>query len=310
MLLPAAGDDLRRVVALAERAVAVGPKPPHPDNAYLQFLAGLCAYRQGHPREAIPPLQEATAKLPNRAGPRLVLAMAQFRSGSPAAARKSLAAAVAAYNWEETHADHPTVWVSHVLRREAEAMILPDLPAFLRGQHQPRDNDERLALLGVCQSRGLYGAAVRLYADAFAADPYLADGLTSDCIRRAAIEQQPANRLEVLNSEGRLLAARCAALAGCGLGSDAPESDGAVRTRWRRQARDWLRVDLAVWTSPPAGRSPAARALAKEMLTLWQDDPDLTRLRDPDPLKDLSAGEQQDWAAFWNDVRLVLRAAG
>ena len=42
-------------------------------------------------------------------------------------------------------------WICHVLRREAEAMILPDLPAFLGGNYQPRDNDERLALLGVCQ---------------------------------------------------------------------------------------------------------------------------------------------------------------
>jgi hypothetical protein len=39
-------------------------------------------------------------------------------------------------------------WVFHVLRRKAEAMIVPILPAFLDGKYQPRDNDERLALLG------------------------------------------------------------------------------------------------------------------------------------------------------------------
>jgi serine/threonine-protein kinase len=38
-----------------------------------------------------------------------------------------------------------------VLRREAEALILPNLPACLRGDYQPQDNDERLALVGVCQ---------------------------------------------------------------------------------------------------------------------------------------------------------------
>ena len=57
--------------------------------------------------QAVPLLQESAALLPNRAGPRLVLAMAQFRSGSPAEARQTLAAAVRAYNWMESQADHP-----------------------------------------------------------------------------------------------------------------------------------------------------------------------------------------------------------
>ena len=90
-------------------------------------------YRQGRPQQAVPLLEESAALLPNRAGPRLALAMAQFQSGCPAEARKTLAAAVRAYNWMEPQADHPTAWVSHVLRREAEALILPNLPAFLRG---------------------------------------------------------------------------------------------------------------------------------------------------------------------------------
>ena len=112
----------------------------------------------------MPLLQESAALLPNRAGPRLALAMAQFQSGCPAEARKTLAAAVRAYNWMESQADHPTAWVSHVLRREAEALILPNLPAFLRGEYQPQDNDERLALVGTCQSQGRYacrGAVIR-----------------------------------------------------------------------------------------------------------------------------------------------------
>ena len=41
-------------------------------------------------------------------------------------------------------------WILHVLRREAEGLILPDLPAFLEGTYQPRSNDERFALLGAC----------------------------------------------------------------------------------------------------------------------------------------------------------------
>jgi serine/threonine-protein kinase len=307
LLLPASGDDLRRLVALAQSAIAAGPKAPHPDNAYLQFLAGLSAYREGRFDEAIPPLREAAEKLPNRAGPRLVLAMAEFQAGLRAAARRSLARAVAACNWEESHADHPTMWVNHILRREAEDLILPGLAAFVRGQREPADNDERIAMLGVCQARGLFGTAARFYAAAFAADPSLAAGLTSDCIRRAALEGQPVNRLEVLNSDGRLLAARCAAMVGCGVGADASQCDDAQRKQWRGQALIWLREDLVAWNELRSNGAPAFRALAREMLTMWQEDPDLSRLRDPDALKNLEAAEQRDWAAFWNDVGFALR---
>ncbi len=176
-------------------------------------------------------LREAAALLPNRAGPRLALALAQFQSGSPAEARKSLSAAVGAYNWMESQADHTTAWVSRVLRREAEEMILPDLPAFLRGEHQPRDNDERLALVGVCQYQGRYRAAARLYAEAFAADPGLADNLTTECRYRSLREEPFYERVESVNTEGRYLAARCAALAGCGRGKDAAKLSDAERAR-------------------------------------------------------------------------------
>jgi eukaryotic-like serine/threonine-protein kinase len=32
--------------------------------------------------------------------------------------------------------------VSHALRREAQALITPNLPAFLDRKYQPQDNDE------------------------------------------------------------------------------------------------------------------------------------------------------------------------
>jgi serine/threonine-protein kinase len=251
-------------------------------------------------------LQESAAKLPNRAGPRLVLAMAQFQSGSTKEARKTLAAAVRTYNWKESQADHPTAWVSHVLRREAEAMILPKLPAFLQGEYQPQDNDERLALLGICQFRGRYGAAARLYADAFAADPDLAGDLTTDCLQRAAREERPIDRIEALNTECRYLAARCAALAGCGQGKDGAKLNEAERTRWRKQAREWLQADLAVWAKTLDSGSGVARDLAKKMLTHWQVDPDLAGLREPNALIELSAGERRECLALWNEVGAVL----
>ncbi len=270
-------------------------------------MKGLAKYRQGRPQEAVPLLEESAALLPNRAGPRLALAMAQFRSGCPAEARKTLAAAVRAYNWMESQADHPTAWVSHVLRREAEALILPDLPAFLRGEYEPQDNDERLALVGTCQSQGRYHTAARLYAAAFTADPDLADNLTTECRYRSTEEEPFYERVESVNTEARYLAARCAALAGCGLGRDGAGLSRAERARWRKQARAWLRADLALWGKTLDSGSEQDLGLARRMLTHWQVEPDLAGIRDLKALDEASAEERNDCFALWDEVGAVLR---
>src|SRR5262249_22003379 len=148
-------------------------------------------------------------------------AMAQHAQGQKEQARNALAKAIVAFDWSAAQADSRDVWINHVLRREAEALILPNLPAFLQGEYQPLDNDERLALVGICQFQGRYLAAARLYADAFATDPALAEDLTSACRSRAALgDRHRVGRIEELAIQCRYPAARCAALAGCGLGVD------------------------------------------------------------------------------------------
>jgi serine/threonine-protein kinase len=232
--------------------------------------------------------------------------MAQFRSGAPKEARQTLAAAVAAYDWKQFQDDFPSVWTSHLLRREAEAMILPNLSAFLQGKHQPQDIDERLALLAICQVQGLYGACAQLYADAFAADSGFAEASTAECLRRARMEKVRYDRIIVLKTEPRYLAARCAALAACGFGEDGPRLNDAERTQWRRQAREWLRADLAAWTKTLESDSEPSRDLAKEMLTLWLVEPDVARLREPGALINLPTQERQEWTSLWGEVRLAL----
>ena len=286
--------------------MAAASKTAEPDNGYVQFVKGLAEYRLGRVEEAVPLLRAAAQKIPSRPGPRLVLAMAQFRTGSPKEARKTLAAAVATYDWKQLPDDTASVWTSHVLRREAEAMILPNLRSFLQGKHQPQDGDERLALLAICQVQGLYGVCAQLYADAFAADPGFAEAATADCLRRATIAKGRHDRIEVLKTEPRYLAARCAALAGCGLGEDVPRLSDAERTNWRRQAREWLRADLAAWATTLESDSQASRELAKEMLTLWLVEPDVARLREPGALINLPTEEREEWTSLWGEVRLAL----
>jgi serine/threonine-protein kinase len=312
LLLPDSGDEFRLAIELADRAVAAGESSRDTGNPYLLFVKGLAEYRQARLEQAVPLLEEAAARLPNRAGPRLVLAMAQFQSGSTNEARHTLAAAVRNYNWNAAQADHTTVWVSHVLRREAEAMILPNLSAFLHGQYQPKDNDERLALLGICQFQRRSSATARLYADAFTADPGLADELTAECLRRAMQGNESiANRIEALNTACRYQAARSAAMAGCGLGADGAQLSEADRTHWRKQAREWLRADLRVWSTTLDSDSQLDRDLAKKILAHWQADSDLAGLRDPGALETLSAEERAACVSLWKEVdALISRRAG
>ena len=305
LLLPGTQDELRRAAALADCAVTAKGSTLPWIYRYFLFAKGLADYRQGRLDSAIDIMKRETSNVLGPV-PQLILAMAEHRQGQQKQARKTLASAILAFDWRATEADSRDVWICHIFRREAESMILPNLPAFLRGEYQPVDNDERLALVGFSQSQGLFHAAARLYADAFATDPALAERLASDCRSRAALgDNQPVGRLEELATECRYPAARCAALAGCGRGEDGAKLTEAERARWRRKAREWLRADLAVWAKTLDGGSGAARALVRKMLTQWQIDPDLAGLREESVLAKLPADERKDCLALWKEVAAV-----
>ena len=109
-----------------------GPLKHLADYPHFQFVRGLAEYRQGHLDRAI--ATDAKPWVPHiRARPRLVLAMALHRSGRVEEARKMLAAAVVDHNWRDAEARDQDGWIHHVLRREAEGLILPDGAARLQG---------------------------------------------------------------------------------------------------------------------------------------------------------------------------------
>jgi serine/threonine-protein kinase len=307
LLLPDAGDELRKGVALTERALAARASAPGWVHRYFLFAKGLAEYRQGRPASAIVVLKGEASRVMGPA-PRLIVAMAQHEQGQTEQARQTLARAVVAFDWSPAQADSRDVWIAHILRREAEAKILPNLPALLQGESPPRDNDERLALVGICQSQGRYHAAALLYADAFAADSALAEDLTAGCRRRAALgDKQPVGRVEELAASCRYPAARCAALAGCGRGKGTAKLSATERAHWRRQARAWLRADLAVWSKTLDSGSRAVRVHVRKLLAQWQADPELAGLREPGALDRLPADERQESHALWKEVAAVLR---
>src|SRR5262249_14127591 len=233
---------------------------------YFLFVRGLADYRQGRFEPAIATMRGEASRVLGPA-PRLVLALALHQSGQTPAARKALAAAIVGYDWTVANVRDQDGWIYHSLRREAEQLILPDLPAFLDGKYQPQDNDERLALTGVCQFLGRHRAVAILSADAFESDPGWEDGR---------------------NAEHRYHAARSAALAGCGRSADAVGLDEKERAHLRKLALAWLRADVGAWAQIVAN-NPAQRATARNVLTYWRGHADLACVRDPGELDKLPA---------------------
>jgi serine/threonine protein kinase/tetratricopeptide (TPR) repeat protein len=106
-----------------------------------------------------------------------------------------------------------------------------------------------------------------------------------------------------------LVGIRAAALAGCGKGADASKLNEAQRTRWRRQALDWLQADFAVWKKVLESPSPEARAQARQALRGWLHNLDLVGVREPEDLKHLPEAERDNWRQFWAEVAMVLQTA-
>jgi tetratricopeptide (TPR) repeat protein len=172
-------------------------------------------------------------------------------------------------------------------RVERLAAIRDKLAAFQKGTYTPATSSEHLELLEWCQVKKLHHTAAKLYADAFTAEPKLADDL---------------------KTSHRYNAACFAALAAAGQGEDSAKLIDRERARLRKQALDWLRADLALWArlfdDGEVGRSRLARALK-----IWQQDRDLAGLRERAALAKLPAEEQKVSTQLWADVATLLKKA-
>jgi hypothetical protein len=112
-----------------------------------------------------------------------------------------------------------------------------------------------------------------------------------------------------LRAEHRYSAACAAALAGCGQGKDAPPPDAEAKVRFRRQALDWLRADLAAYAKLLAGTDLQAPALVRQRLQQWQNDADFRGVREEAALGKLAEAERQPWQKLWDDVARTLAQA-
>ncbi len=215
LLLPVSGEAMNRATDLIDRALADKRAELAWAQPYFLVAKGLAEYRHGRLESAIS-IMDGPARTAMQSVPGLVSAMARHRLGRKDEAIETLAAAILKTDWRKSEAVNRENWIYHILRREAEAMILPDLPAFLEGKYRPQSNGERLCLMGICRFEGRYRVAAELYAEIMASDARLADDL---------------------NSRTRFLAACSAALAGAGSDRDPGRLDEAGLLRWRKQAR-------------------------------------------------------------------------
>jgi serine/threonine protein kinase/Flp pilus assembly protein TadD len=255
-----------------------------PRSAALRVNLGMALHVNGRLEDAVTEYRKAVELDPSGAPAHEALGGALLQQGRFAEAR------AATRRWLDLLSpDDPL----RPLARERLGLLerLPGLDArlaaVLDGKVHPVGATEQRDLAALCRDyKRRYAAAARLYAGAFAAEPKLADDLST---------------------RDRYNAARAAALAGGGQGNDAGELDGRERARLRRQALDWLRADHAAWAKRSDGGQAEDRALAARMLRLWQQDADLAGIRD-EALDDLAEDERREWRKLWADVEALIAA--
>jgi hypothetical protein len=110
-----------------------------------------------------------------------------------------------------------------------------------------------------------------------------------------------------MRAQNRYNAACAAALAGCGQGKDDPPLDEPTKARWRKQAIEWLKADLAAWSKVLESGPPQARQSVSQTLQHWKGDPDLAGIRDEAALARLPEAEQRVCRTLWAEVDALLK---
>jgi tetratricopeptide (TPR) repeat protein/serine/threonine protein kinase len=162
------------------------------------------------------------------------------------------------------------------------------LPAVLREDDKPKDAAETVRFAWLCQQpyKQLNVAAVRFYAAAFTANPKLAGDL---------------------EAQHRYNAACVAVLVSTSQGKDVVVVKDEERTRWRKQALQWLRADLAVYANVSKSGQPNNLAAVRQRLQHWQSDDDLAGIRAATGISRLPTEERDACLTLWADVDELLR---
>jgi tetratricopeptide (TPR) repeat protein len=267
-------DHFRRAVAL------------NPGEAPNHYHLGFALSEQGDGPGAAASYRRAVEADPKHAGAHWNLGFVLLFQGEP---RAALAELRTGHELGSRLKEWPPTAAQTLQQCERFVELDDRLPALLKGEAQPSGVAERLQLAELCLYKRLYASSVRFWTEAFAADPKLADDFR--------VGQ-------------RYRAAHSAALAGCGQGEEAARLAPGERERLRRQAREWLRADLAAWDRYlKDGTLPDPRPRVLAALGAWQKDPALAGVRDADALAALPPEERAAWQQLWADVAALAAKA-
>ena len=172
----------------------------------------------------------------------------------------------------------------------AKAALDARLAAVVSGKESPKDDAERIQLAYRAYEKALHATSARLFALALANNPKLADDRQTQHAYNAAC---------------------AAALAASGKGKDDPPPDEGAEGKFRAQARDWLKAELAAWAKILESGPAQSKAAVPKTLDHWKTDADLAGIRDENELTTLPENERAAFKQLWNNVdRLLAKAVG
>jgi serine/threonine-protein kinase len=277
---------LEEAIACYRNAIKIDPK-----LALAHYSLGNALLAKGQGAESVAEFRKAIDIDPKFAPAHGALGLALLRQGRFGEARDATHRALDLL----PERDPLRARVTRQFHQCERLLVLDEkLPAILKGEAQPADNQERLQLAYLCyEHKKRHVAAVGFFSDTFAAEPELADDL---------------------NAQHRYNAACAAALAGTGQGEDAAKLDAKVRARLRQQALTWLRADLTAWgklleNQPDKGRSGTDfKSVLQKTMQRWQQDADFARVRG-DALAKLPETERKEWQKLWDDLETLRQRA-
>jgi tRNA A-37 threonylcarbamoyl transferase component Bud32 len=176
-------------------------------------------------------------------------------------------------------------------------VILTGQPPFTRrAQTAAGDLEEAFARLDGC------GADAELIALAKACLAPAQEARPADAAEVAGLVKRYRDEVAARQAESeRLLWIRAA-------GEVFPPDVEAARARFRQQARELLRTEVAAQAQRLSSASPAESAAARQVLESIRGLPGLSGVREPAALADLPEPERQEWQAFWQEVEGLLRS--
>jgi tetratricopeptide (TPR) repeat protein len=263
---------LNRAIEEYRRAIELDPS-----GASAHFHLGAALQTRGDADGAIAHLRKAVQIDPRQAPAHEALAATLLRRGHFAEAR-----AAAQRGLELFPGNEPRRPAMQKTLEQCDHMLALDmrLPALLQAPACPEHAGERLAQARLYSDYGRPGAAARLYAAAFAAQPPLA---------------------EALDGRNRLDAACAAVRAAADPGGDEAQLGETERAALRRQALGWLRADLELRTKPRQSSKSA-----RDVLKTWKTEAALASVRDQAALAKMPAEEHEKWRRLWAELDALL----